>query len=280
MDKEQVRQYVFRYFLATGSHVLETGPGLLRVKLSETADKDLTNRPLYWAFVERSGMAPETMTMTFIFDREQTPADVEGEELRFGSPRLLQIFSSAAKHGRWTRLYEEPEAAVRKPVSAVPWLGVNCNVQYICDRKRDEIHSLGVNLLTGQLEERFMARLKDRPLSPRLPPRVHVAPAVLSLAQAVNIIQNRITAHVRAQDERWVRDARARMAEEMDRIRQYYENLPPKRQDGRDESDAASASGFDKRQAAYQKQLEETKWQYNPRVQVDVINAGLFFLQA
>jgi len=277
MEQEQLRQYVFRYFQATGSHVLEAGPGHLRVKLSETADKDLTNRPLYWAFVERSGMPPQTMTMTLIFDRNQTPDGTEGEEVRFGSPRLLQIFSSVARHGRWTRLYEEPEQT-HCPAAAVPWLGLNCNVQYICDRKRDEIHALGVNLVTGAVEENFMERLKSRPLTPRLPPRMHVAPAALTLAEAVHIVQNRIMEHVRTQDDSWARAARVRMAEEMERIRQFYENMKSMPMGRPEKASDPAAADDDAWQATYEKQLAEIKWQYEPRIQVDIINAGLFFL--
>jgi len=301
VDKEQLQQYVFRYFQATGSHVLEAGPGHLRVKLSELADKDLTNRPLYWAFVERSGMTPQTMTLTFIFEREQAPDGTEGEDFAFGSPRLLQMFSSAAKHGRWTRLYEETDATERAVAAVVPWLGLNCNVQYICDRKRDEIHSLGVNLVSGEVSPHFMERLRQCRLSPRIPPRVHTVPAAISLEQANKIIQQWLTAHVQAQDVRWAQEARERMAEEIARLKQFYEehpgrtahrrnngnrseNHPENHQNDPDEQtpvDAPASEAEDETwTATYRRQLKEVKWQYEPRVQIDVINGGLFFLRS
>ncbi len=277
MDKEQLQQYVFRYFQATGSHVLEASPGHLRVQLSEQADKDLTNRPLYWAFVERTGTAPQTMTMTFIFDREQAPKDTEGEDLRFGSPRLLQMFSSAARHGRWTRLYENPNSARGHLASAVPWLGINCNVQYVCDRKRDEIHSLGVNLVTGAVTEHFMEQLKTRSLTPRLPPRLHVVPTALSLDEAVDMVRNRLIQHIQAQDDRWAQEARERMTEEIERIRQFYESLP-RRASGSEGKEPPNEKDHDEWTSAYEKHLDEVKWQYEPRVHVELINAGLFYL--
>jgi len=276
----QLQHYVFRYFQATNSHILETSPGHLRVKLSEMADKDLTNRPLYWSFVERMGQTPQTMTLTFIFDRQQTPEGVEGEDLRFGTPRMAQIFSSAAKHGQWTRLYEEAdsERSDRQPLSYVPWLCLNCKVQYICDRKKDEIHSLGVNLITGAIKERFIHDLQKRQLTPRIPPRVHTLPANISLETAIQQLERWLNRHVRSQDTAWADDARLRMEEEMARLKQYYENKNASGTGNVQPDNPAQATAPEAIEQACQKQLDEVKWQYEPRIQIDLINAGLFYL--
>lgn len=280
VNANQLQHYVFRYFQATNSHILETSPGHLRVKLSETADKDLTNRPLYWSFVEQTGETPQTMTLTFIFDRQQTPEEVEGEELRFGSPRMAQIFSSATKHGQWVRLYEDVgvDRSNRQPLSLVPWLCVNCKVQYICDRKKDEIHSLGVDLITGEIKERWIHDLQKRRLTPRIPPRVHTLPAHIPLEKALQQLEHWLTRHIRSQDTAWVDDARMRMEEEMDRLKQYYENKKASATETIQPGHPAQATAIGETEAAYQKQLDEVKWQYEPRIQIDLINAGLFYL--
>ncbi|UUZ79898.1 YqhG family protein [Paenibacillus sp. P26] len=71
MNAEQIRSFVMRYLEAEQCDILEKHPAYVTVKLSPSADRDLTNRPYYWNFVERTGAAPETMTCTFIFDPEQ-----------------------------------------------------------------------------------------------------------------------------------------------------------------------------------------------------------------
>lgn len=68
MNTEQIRAFVLRYLEAEQCDVLEKHPAYVTVKLSPSADKELTNRPYYWSFVERTGAPAETMTCTFIFD--------------------------------------------------------------------------------------------------------------------------------------------------------------------------------------------------------------------
>nr|WP_072328390.1 MULTISPECIES: YqhG family protein [unclassified Paenibacillus] len=68
MDSVQIRSFVLRYLEAEECDIIEKHPAYVTVKLSPSADRDLTHRPYYWSFVERTGVTPETMTCTFIFD--------------------------------------------------------------------------------------------------------------------------------------------------------------------------------------------------------------------
>ncbi|WP_068786234.1 YqhG family protein [Paenibacillus phocaensis] len=70
MTREQIRDYVMTYLEATECQFLEKSPHHVTVKLSPRADRDLTNRPYYWGFIERTGAEPETMSFSFVFDPE------------------------------------------------------------------------------------------------------------------------------------------------------------------------------------------------------------------
>ncbi|NWL89041.1 hypothetical protein DMN77_15895 [Paenibacillus sp. 79R4] len=70
MTQDQIQQYVMTYLDATECQILEKSPYHVTVKLSPQADRDLTNRPYYWGFVERTGVEPETMSFSFVFDAE------------------------------------------------------------------------------------------------------------------------------------------------------------------------------------------------------------------
>ncbi|MDQ1909721.1 YqhG family protein [Paenibacillus sp. GD4] len=70
MQTEQIRSYVMRYLEAEQCDIVEKHPAYVTVKLSPSADKDLNHRPYYWSFVERTGVTPETMTCTLIFEPE------------------------------------------------------------------------------------------------------------------------------------------------------------------------------------------------------------------
>lgn len=74
MTHEQIREFVMTYLEATECNILEKSPYHVTVKLSPRADRDLTNRPYYWGFIERTEAEPETMSFSFIFDPEQHQA--------------------------------------------------------------------------------------------------------------------------------------------------------------------------------------------------------------
>lgn len=75
MNTEQISHYVMRYLEATQCHVVEKTPVYVTVKLSEQADRILTNRPYYWGFVDRTGAESETMRFTFVFDPSRMPPE-------------------------------------------------------------------------------------------------------------------------------------------------------------------------------------------------------------
>jgi hypothetical protein len=68
MNAKQIHRFVERYLEATGCTILEKSPAHFKVKLSPAADRELTNRPYYWSFVDRTGAEPETMSLLFVTD--------------------------------------------------------------------------------------------------------------------------------------------------------------------------------------------------------------------
>ncbi|AIQ29024.1 MULTISPECIES: YqhG family protein [unclassified Paenibacillus] len=67
----EVRKQVMDYLEATECTILESSPLHVTVKLSPRADRMLTDRPYYWGFVERTGVDPETLSFSFVFDPEK-----------------------------------------------------------------------------------------------------------------------------------------------------------------------------------------------------------------
>ncbi|WP_218185437.1 YqhG family protein, partial [Calditerricola satsumensis] len=64
-------------------------------------------------------------------------------------------------------------------------------------------------------------------------------------------------------DDSWARDALARLAEEQALLRAYYGETPTEEQRGE-----------------LAQRLEELEALFTPRIAVDVVNAGLFFLSS
>lgn len=268
MNKIDIRAFVTRYLTAMDCHVVESSAGHVRTRLSELADRDLVNRPFYWSYVEKMGIEPQPVTLSFVFEPDKSPPDTKGEHIALGSPRLLQLFRSAQKHGQFVRLYEDMPLNLQSPRGSrpyTPWLGINYKIEWISDQLRNEIHSLGIHLLDGTIQDNFFETLKTRPWTPRLPSHRFVTNPNITIINAVNQLEFYIQGYLEQLDDSWAVEAEERMQEELDRLAEYYKETP-------------SRTDEEQFQAEYERRKQETKWQYQPRVEVSVVGAGLFYM--
>lgn len=325
MNAKEVQRFVMRYLEATECHVTEKSPAHVTVRLSPEADKDLTNRPYYWSFVERTGVAPETMTLTLVFDPESraaaggtasapgsppgrpnpalgpvaaaaaaqqaaqpaagdtilgrffgfapAPAQtgrIPHDEVTYGSRRLEQLFGIVRSKGRFVQMYEDVKAPRGAPPGVCQtWLAVNYKVEFLCDMKRDELHSLGISLMTGEIVEDFDETLAALALTPRLPPNTLVQRPVWSLKRAAGALEKHLERELRSYNHDWALQARERLDDELARVDAYYGELLPTI--GEPEHREAA-------EAQYEARKKEIEWQYAPRVEANVVSAGVFHL--
>lgn len=316
MNEKQVHKFVNRYLEATECSILEKSPTHFTVKLSPHADRELTNRPYYWSFVDRVGADPETMTFLFVTDKHKydaaeelkktetanaqaeeavnaqdaaanaalgrslgfvhgslaAPARVPREDLFFGARKLEQLFEAAKSKGSFVHLFQEPEHRSANPFASTPytaWLGVNMRVEFASDRKREEIHCYGISLATGLCVEHFYDRLITHKLTPRLPANIHITKNGISFNKALNIVEQTLERKLKSYDYSWAEGASARLEEELERIKGYYEPLV---KNALEENRPAVEEQFAQRQS-------EIRWQYEPRVTASAINCGIFHLE-
>jgi len=193
---------------------------------------------------------------------------IPNDVMVFGSRRLDQLFSVVQTKGRFVRLFEEQRSEPNPYASHAysTWLCVNFKVEFTCDMKREEIHSLGINMSTGTIVEHFYPSAKRKKLTPKLPNNIHLQPAPLAVTQAVDTLETYLLNKVKRYDHRWANEALRRLSEEFERIDAYYEELlaniePDKRAEVEEQ---------------YKNREQEIDWQYRPRVVVSVINCGFF----
>lgn len=266
MDQKKVREFTERYLKLNDCHILESGPTYLLTQLSIHADKDLLNRPFYWMYVERMNLPPQPVRLSFVFDPENHPEEIRGEHLFYGTPRFAKILQSAQKHGKFVRLYEEPRyepayTDLTKPYS--PWLAVNYKVSYVCDQKRDRLCSLGINLNDGTIREGFYEVIKDRRWSNRLPAKRYTVEPRLQVVEAVGELEYYLEETIRREDLTWAEEAEKRLQSELERLDVFYPDEPSMPDEIRTEK---------------KRRREEIVWQFHPRVEISVINAGLFYV--
>jgi len=303
MNTKQIHRFVLKYLEATQCEILDKSPYHIKVKLSAAADRELTNRPYYWSFIDRLNETPETMSFLFVTDEEkydemeseqpkiepnpQTPeekameraygmvpkpiARVPKEHIHFGSSRLKQLFDSTETNGSFVCLYQEPQSRSLHPYESRPytvWLGINYIVEFSCDLKREEIHSLGISLVTGHCQEQFYDRLSTLRLSPRIPSNVHIAKNGITYAKALSIAEGYLERKLKSYSYEWAEQAHARLQEELERLESFYKPM------------IAQATDEQKPEIEQlrEKREEEIRWQYEPRVTVSVINSGIFHL--
>ncbi|MGE6228208.1 YqhG family protein [Paenibacillus chitinolyticus] len=202
---------------------------------------------------------------------------VPRDEVTFGSRRLQQLFATALNKGRFTRLFEVPPQASGSPLPGrsapltyCSWMNVNYKVEYACDMKRSEVHSLAIQMTTGEIREEFHPSMLTRKLAPKLPANIHLLGDNLTLSRAASILEDYLEQKIRRTDHRWADRANQVLAEEHQLVRLYYEGM----------LSAAEPEAREELEIRYAARQAEVDWQYRPRVHVSVINCGLFHLRA
>ncbi len=304
MSPQQVQDHMLTYLKSTECQIIEKSPCHVTVKLSPQADKQLTNRPYYWGFVERTGAEPETLSFTFVFDPEQYdkneqsraeqpkqqdilsryfgtapmvprigPGRIQREDVLYGSGRLQQIWNAARQEGSCLYLFEQPAALQRETLFSAayePWLGICYKVELSCDVKKEELHFIGMSLVTGQIVSPFPEQLQGKILSPRLPENIHIQPASITLSKAADALEAYMSRQLAEMDYGWAEQARERLKEELAVIDIYYDDLLK-------EPDDEKLAGI---REQYANRRSETTWQYEPKVHLSAITCGLFHLRA
>lgn len=265
MDPRAVRSFTERFLQCHECQIIESAPSHIITQLSIQADKDLLNRPMYWMYVEKMNLPPNPSQLCFIFNPEERPPELRGEYLFHGSPRFTHMLQSAQKLGRFVRLYQQPAGDDRYTYVSkayTQWLGVNFKVSYVCDQKKDQVRYLGVNMENGEIVEGFYQAIQGWEWSGKLPAQRHTVKTQLSLAQALGELEYYLQDEIEKEDLSWAEQAMDRLRAEMVQLEQFYPET------------MSDELAKEKKQ-----RQSETIWQYHPRVEVSVINAGLFHME-
>ncbi|MFK3937220.1 YqhG family protein [Alkalihalobacillus sp. NPDC078783] len=260
MNQSEVRKYVERYFEANDCPPVERQPDFLTVQLSIDMDKLLMNRPFYWHYLEKTGGSPNPMKMTLITESTSNTKEMKGEYIHFGSPRLHQLFQSTKSLGSFIRMYEDVQVSRGQSTPLQPWINVNAKVSFQCDRKKDVILSLGLNLIHGQIVTDFHAKMMEIPLTPKLPDYCFTMASLIKPASGLIRLQKMIQTFANNEPDDWAVQARQRWQQDTELLESFYEEYAEKPE-------------------SYQLEKEALREQYEPRIEVEMINGGLFFLQ-
>ncbi|MFA8437656.1 YqhG family protein [Pueribacillus sp. YX66] len=255
MQQHDIHHYLERYFKANGCEITRNEDGLLAVKLTVELDKLLMNRPFYWHYIEKTGRVAEPMTLTFLTKKIENE---NGEFIHVGSPRLHQIFQAAKKTAAYIRLYEHVQGSETAYMPLVPWLMLNVKISYISDRKKNHLQSFGLQLITGQVCTNVIEQLEHLRLTPKLPDFSFPLTPLIKPKSGINRIKNQIYAQIENDDHEWAEEAKKRWANDLNLLERFYENK--------------------EKTEAYYNEKKALQTQYEPYVNIEVINGGILYL--
>ncbi|RBW70584.1 YqhG family protein [Bacillus taeanensis] len=256
MQQQNIHNYLERYFKANQCTIEENKPDSLVVQLTVELDKHLMNRPFYWHYLEKIGGVPQPMKLMLHTSKTEKS---KGEFIHFGSPRLHQIFDSSKKLASFIRLYEDTPMSNGKYTPLTPWLGINVKISYQCDRKKDILYSLGLQLMTGQMIINFEEQLEKLNVIPKLPDYCFPLTPLIKPQSGMNRLKRKLQEFIENDDHTWAVEARQRWQDDLVLLNQFYE--------GKEEDEN------------FQNEKEALRTQYEPNISIEIINGGLFYLK-
>jgi hypothetical protein len=236
---------VKRYLSLTHSTIHQESETDVDVTFSEEADRALTRRPFYWAFIDRTGAPAQPMSYSLHVYAAPQSCPYPSCHVAYPSPFFTDMINDINEKGRLVQCFEVV------PRGGIPqfetWL--HCTIRISCfGSSANRLHlDLGISLLSGEIRADFLTWLGQRTVQAHFPSTFH-NPTTFTMEQARTILQAFIGEQLSALNMGWAVEA--------------YTNF---------EQECAIADGFEAR-------IGECALQLRPRIEVEVQGAGLFHL--
>lgn len=257
MAIENLNEFLVRYFTANDCRMLQNKDGVLTVQLTEEMDKALMNRPFYWHYIKKMGNQGAPMQLTLITNPEKQ--DEKGEWIHYGSPRLQQIFKHLNTNEKYTKLFQQLDTTTK--TALYPWLVLNTKISYIGKQKKDELLSIGLHLVNGMMKFSMMDHLQQLPLQLTISDYCFTISPLIRLKSGFSRIESVIDDHIKRQNNDWAEESIKTLKEESAMLKHFYQNVTD-----------------DEQTIQMEKELQEIKERYQPKVSYEIINGGIFYL--
>ena len=257
MALTKLDHFITSFFKAHRCQIVLKENGLLKVQLTKELDQELMNRPFYWHYMEKIGQTGEPMRLTIITDPNH-PNQQTGEWVHFGSPRLQQIINHLITNETYAKLYQYISPNAETPL--YPWLVTNIKITHQGKQTREELFSIGLNLINGMMQTEMMESMSHLSFQRTVPDFCFPLSPLIRLQSGYRRIENVLKQYIYEQDQTWVKETLAMREHELNLLHHFYE------------------SGDDEQEALYQKEVSDIKNRYRPKIMVHVINGGLFYL--
>lgn len=257
MNIPHLEEFVIHFFTAYRCNVLKHDEGQIHIQLTEEMDKALMNRPFYWQYMQNIGERGQPHILRLITDPEKR--EQKGEWIHFGSPRLQQIQKFLTQNEKYMLLFEEVKTTKNTPL--YPWLLANMKISYKGKQKKEELISLGIQLINGKIVVNMMEELNKRTLlKQQIPDYCYTISPIITIKSGYLRMESLILNYIEKLPMQWAEEARAALEDEIKLLKHFY-------------------SGHQK-DDLLQKEMKELKNRYEPEISIEVINGGLIYLSS
>lgn len=223
----------------------------------------------------------ETLNLQMVCSPELLEKYPGSELVTRGSFRLQWLVEGIRKRGLITRAtfpYDLDHRKIEREILALlkeknrfffkqpaffyhPHLVVNFKGSFETDERFDQLSSLSIDLVNGEIATNMIQELKGKKLLIQ-PPKKNLAKRQISYREAYKALLNHLKWQLQNHDSNWVKAARTRWEEEVNYLESYYRDNPDENLD----------------QQSFYRRMAEVYRKYRPLIRIQIVNAAILYL--
>ena len=223
----------------------------------------------------------ETLNLQMVCTPELLEKYPGSELVTRGSFRLQWLVDGIRKRGLMARLtfpYDLDHRRIEREILAVskeknrfffkqptlvyhPHLLVNFKTSFETDERFDELASLSIDLVNGEISTNIIQELKSKKILTQ-PPQKHLEKRQISYRDAYQALLNHLQWQLQNHDSTWVKAAQARWEEEVTYLESYYRGNLDEELD----------------QQSFYRRMAESYRKYRPIIRIQIVNTAILYL--
>lgn len=143
-----------------------------------------------------------------------------------------------------------------------PHLLCNFKVSLETDEKFDELHSLSINLVSGEISSTLYHEIQGKKMTQHSPPNKYLEKKKIPYSEGFQALHNHLKWIIQNRDTNWIDNAKTRWEEEVHYLENYYKG----------------EEGGHENQQSFYRQVAEIYRKFRPVIKFTIINIGLLYL--
>ncbi|CQR46830.1 Bacterial protein YqhG of unknown function [Paraliobacillus sp. PM-2] len=259
MGIENLHKFLNTFFNENQCQVEQQTNEDLTIQLSPELDEQLMNRPFYWQYMKKMGLEGEPSRLYLTVNPNKKDEDENKYEfIHFGSPRLQQIIQILLSKGKYVKLYQSIITTQHTPL--IPWLVLNIKISYIGKDKKEVLKSIGINMVNGAIINEFIHAIRDIQWGVKISDFCYTLTPLIQVKHSYQRIMQLVEEMLQQETHEWAATSWGKMEKEKNLLKQFYQ------------------SEEDSYQNHYQKELEAIESIYQPKIDISIVNGGMFFI--